>query len=104
MCDRQDLGTTLETGNLGRPTLFVYDRYPGGLGFAEKGFERIEEVLRAAGDLVGACECRTGCPSCVGVPPVDPALHDDPEVRGRPPIPGKAATKRLIALMAGETA
>jgi DEAD/DEAH box helicase domain-containing protein len=101
MCDRQDLGTTLETGNLGRPTLFVYDRYPGGLGFAEKGFERIEEVLRAAGDLVGACECRTGCPSCVGVPPVDPSLHDDPEVRGRPPIPGKAATKRLIALMVG---
>ncbi len=103
MCDRRDLGTTLEAGNLGLHTLFVYDRYPGGLGFAEKGFERLEEVLAAALELVSGCDCKTGCPSCVGVPPVDLSYHDDPEAYPKPAIPGKAATRRMLELLVGAT-
>jgi DEAD/DEAH box helicase domain-containing protein len=96
MCDRQDLGTSIEASNTGLPTLFVYDRYPGGIGFAEKAFTLLPEVLERGRDLVSSCPCRTGCPSCVGVPPLDPGVHDDPEVRLRPSIPGKAATLRLL--------
>lgn len=101
MCDRQDLGTTLEASAMGLPTLYVWDRYPGGLGFAEKSFELLHPILTAALDLVDACECTTGCPSCVGVPPLDPGIHDDPETRARPAIPGKAATRAMLAALLG---
>lgn len=101
MCDRQDLGTTLEASNVGLPTVYLYDRYPGGLGFAEKGFQRLPTVVRAGLDLVASCPCRTGCPSCVGVPSLDPGAHDDPEVRVRPGVPGKAATVCLMTHLIG---
>ncbi len=103
MCDRRDIGTTLEASNTGLNTLFVYDRYPGGLGFAEKGFERLDDVLAAALDLISACGCRTGCPSCVGVPPVDLAYHYDPDATTKPAIPGKKATRRLLELLTEAT-
>jgi DEAD/DEAH box helicase domain-containing protein len=99
MCDRQDLGAVLETSNTGEPTLFLYDRYPGGLGIAEKIFELIVPVLERCRSLVADCPCRLGCPSCVGVPPIEPAMHEDPEVFARPGIPGKAATLALLEVL-----
>jgi len=98
MCDRQDLGTSLEAANLGQPTLFVYDRYPGGLGFAEKGFEILETVLLGALDLVASCSCPNGCPSCVGLP-LRPGMHDDREDQGKGFIPAKIPTRRILELL-----
>jgi len=68
MCDPSDIGTTVDSSNTGRPTLFVYDRHPGGIGFSEKAYEMLEEAFSACLMVVEECECEDGCPSCVGAP------------------------------------
>ncbi|WP_068166308.1 DEAD/DEAH box helicase [Rhodococcus phenolicus] len=69
-CDRGDIGgvSTALHADTGLPTVFVYDGHPGGAGFAERGHARITEWLTATRDAVLACECTTGCPSCVYSP------------------------------------
>jgi DEAD/DEAH box helicase domain-containing protein len=49
-----------------RPALFIWEHYPGGVGFSAKLFRIYGEVCRAARDLVAQCDCASGCPSCVG--------------------------------------
>jgi len=49
-----------------RPTIYVYDRYPGGIGIARRLFAIDRQVLQAAWEILQACPCKTGCPSCVG--------------------------------------
>jgi DEAD/DEAH box helicase domain-containing protein len=46
--------------------LFLYDKYPGGLGLAQRGYDLIESILTAAHEMISECECEDGCPSCVG--------------------------------------
>lgn len=46
--------------------VILYDLYPGGLGFSEKAFENIEEIINNAILLVKKCRCKVGCPACVG--------------------------------------
>ena len=48
--------------------IVVYDGYPGGAGIAELGFEAADRHLAATLDVVGACACSDGCPSCVQSP------------------------------------
>lgn len=48
------------------PAVFLYDRYPGGVGFSEQLFRLHDDLLRKAEQLVESCPCGTGCPSCVG--------------------------------------
>lgn len=69
-CDRWDIGgvSTALHADTGRVTVFVYDGYPGGAGFAEHGFEVAKEWLSATRDLIAACACDSGCPSCVQSP------------------------------------
>jgi len=69
-CDRGDIGglSTAIGPDTGLPTVFVYDGYPGGAGFAERGFGEITTWLAATADAIEACECRQGCPSCVQSP------------------------------------
>lgn len=70
MCDPRDLGTHVDArGEGGWPTLYLFDATPGGVGFAEACFERFSELVRSATELVSACSCGIGCPSCVGPPP-----------------------------------
>ncbi|MBZ0269927.1 DEAD/DEAH box helicase, partial [bacterium] len=78
MCDRADIGGVVDSKNTGKPTVFLYDRFPGGLGFVEHAFRRPGEVMEAARQLVSECECDGGCPSCVGLPVLRPAQHQDP--------------------------
>ncbi len=99
MCDRSDIGGVVDSKNLGRPAVFLYDRYPGGLGFVEHAFRGTRDVLEAACSLVEECPCETGCPSCVGLPVLRPAQHQDPEVGGAWPIPDKDAARRLLRLL-----
>ncbi|MCZ2401795.1 DEAD/DEAH box helicase [Paenarthrobacter sp. Z7-10] len=68
--DRWDVGgvSTAVHADTGQPTIFVYDGHPGGAGFAERGFEAARTWLRATRDAIDACECETGCPSCVQSP------------------------------------
>ncbi len=69
-CDRWDIGgvSTAVHPDTGRPTIFVYDGYPGGAGFAERGHQVIADWLAATRDAIADCECLDGCPSCVQSP------------------------------------
>ncbi|HET9847599.1 MAG TPA: DEAD/DEAH box helicase [Candidatus Dormibacteraeota bacterium] len=68
MCDARDLGAhpEIRAPHTGAPTVYVYERYPGGVGMSARLFESAGAVLKAALDLVAQCECESGCPSCVG--------------------------------------
>ncbi|TMH21468.1 MAG: DEAD/DEAH box helicase [Betaproteobacteria bacterium] len=73
------------------PTLFLYDNYPGGIGLSVPLYDLRDEVIAGARALVSACECRWGCPACVG-----PILATD-EVGNRSP---KIAALRALDLFA----
>jgi DEAD/DEAH box helicase domain-containing protein len=70
MCDRWDIGglSTNVHFQTGRPTIFVYDGHPGGVGIARRGFDEFERLVADARRLVVECPCADGCPSCVQSP------------------------------------
>jgi DEAD/DEAH box helicase domain-containing protein len=73
-----------------RPAVFLYDNYPGGVGLSAPLFDQGGEVVAAAHALVAACDCRYGCPACVG-----PVLASD-EARGYSP---KSAALQVLGLL-----
>jgi len=70
MCDRWDIGglSTNVHPQTGRPTVFVYDGHPGGVGLTERGFEEFEGWVADTRELLRGCPCSDGCPSCVQSP------------------------------------
>jgi DEAD/DEAH box helicase domain-containing protein len=82
MCDRQDIGISIGSGDEGHepdltraglpvtlsdePRIFVYDNYPGGIGFSEPLFGVHAELLSRTRELIAGCGCVHGCPTCVG--------------------------------------
>jgi DEAD/DEAH box helicase domain-containing protein len=90
MCDRRDLGTAVgerpaspgieaewveysgaaseiaEMKEFFEPNLYLYDAYPGGIGFSEPLYRVHDLLLRRTRELIVACPCEQGCPSCVG--------------------------------------
>jgi DEAD/DEAH box helicase domain-containing protein len=90
MCDRRDLGTAVgerppspgveadwqefttamsdpaEMKEFFEPNLYLYDAYPGGIGFSEPLYRDHDLLLRRTRELIVACPCEKGCPSCVG--------------------------------------
>jgi len=82
MCDRQDIGISIGSGEQGdetaltrtgipstlseEPRIFIYDNYPGGIGFSEPLFQMHEDLLGRTRELIAGCECQHGCPGCVG--------------------------------------
>ncbi len=95
MCDVMDVGTCVDARGTGLPAVFLYDRYPGGLGFAQKAFGLLETLMNAACDLISGCPCEGGCPSCVGAP-VLPHATNDPDGSGRGRIPDKEAALIIL--------
>ncbi len=77
------------------PTLYLYDNFPGGIGFASKIFDLFPEILQRVVQLLEACSCEDGCPSCVGPPS---------EVGSRARTVATDIAKGLMAAMAEETA
>jgi DEAD/DEAH box helicase domain-containing protein len=69
-CDRWDIGgvSTALHPDTGQLTVFVYDGHPGGAGFAERGFRAARVWLTATREVISACRCEVGCPSCVQSP------------------------------------
>jgi DEAD/DEAH box helicase domain-containing protein len=53
-----------------KPTIYLYDYYPGGIGISRKVFEMRDLIWRSVQGLIQDCRCERGCPSCVG-PPVE---------------------------------
>ncbi len=70
MCDRWDIGglSTNLHQQTGRPTIFIYDGHPGGIGIARRGYHAFESLVDDAHRLVSECPCESGCPSCVQSP------------------------------------
>ncbi len=70
MCDRNDIGgvSTPLHPDTGRPQIFIYDAYPGGIGITEKGFDIIAELWQATVRAIVECPCQDGCPSCIQSP------------------------------------
>ena len=70
MCDRWDIGglSTNIHPETGRPTVFIYDGHPGGVGITERGFEQFEGWVADTAALLRGCPCSSGCPSCVQSP------------------------------------
>ena len=82
MCDRQDIGISIGSGEAGdqtdltrsghpvtlsnEPRIFVYDNYPGGIGFSEPLFGMSDDLLARTRELIAGCGCAHGCPTCVG--------------------------------------
>ena len=89
MCDRRDLGTAVgerppvrrprsngrilqrpanapDAKEFFEPNLYIYDAYPGGIGFSEPLYRSCDTLLNRTLELISACPCENGCPSCVG--------------------------------------
>lgn len=68
MCEPSDLGVTAQIRSpfTGDPTIYIYEKYPGGVGFSEQLFEAHERLIRRALGIIQQCSCPAGCPSCVG--------------------------------------
>jgi DEAD/DEAH box helicase domain-containing protein len=48
------------------PRIFIYDNYPGGIGFSAPLFDMHDELLARTRRLIAECDCASGCPGCVG--------------------------------------
>jgi DEAD/DEAH box helicase domain-containing protein len=70
MCDRWDIGglSTNVHMQTGRPTIFISDGHPGGVGISRRGYDEFARLVGDAARLVGECPCAEGCPSCVQSP------------------------------------
>ena len=70
ICDRWDVGgvSTMHQSDTGRPTIAIYDGYPGGAGIADLGYEAADRHLHTTLDALRSCGCPDGCPSCVQSP------------------------------------
>lgn len=68
MCDPRDIRVVYQVKSTftQRPTLYVYDSYPGGVGFSEKLYGLHRELFITAKKMIEGCRCEEGCPSCVG--------------------------------------
>jgi DEAD/DEAH box helicase domain-containing protein len=83
MCDGHDIGLSVDGGSLDRttrtgglggvpdalatdPNVFIYDNYPGGIGFSRPLYEMHDLLLERTRELIAGCPCASGCPSCVG--------------------------------------
>jgi DEAD/DEAH box helicase domain-containing protein len=72
------------------PTVYLYDAFPGGVGLSAPLFERREDLLRLARELVQRCDCRAGCPACVG-----PVLAADEHAA----VPPKGLAAQVLDLL-----
>jgi DEAD/DEAH box helicase domain-containing protein len=91
MCDGRDLGTAIgerppspgaesndftpmrlqdaigeNSKEFFEPNLYLFDAYPGGIGFSEPLFAVHDLLVGKTRELIAACTCEEGCPSCVG--------------------------------------
>jgi DEAD/DEAH box helicase domain-containing protein len=101
MCDRLDVGGLVDSSNFGSPTMFLYDRYPGGLGFAERGYQLFPTLLEHCLATITRCPCEDGCPSCVGLPVTQPGQQMDPDLGQGYPVPSKEAALVLLHFLLG---
>ena len=73
------------------PTVYLYDNFPGGVGLSEPLWRRQAELVQRADELIQGCDCRAGCPACVG-----PVLAAQEQGHGDTP---KTLALKVLALL-----
>lgn len=69
MCDRNDIRVHSDSESSlaeGKAAIIIYDSIPGGIGLSDKLYQISERLLDKAASIVQNCQCKTGCPACVG--------------------------------------
>lgn len=68
MCAPQDISVVYHVKDTytGKPTIYLYDALPGGIGLSDRVYEMNEELLLRAREMLLSCKCADGCPGCVG--------------------------------------
>jgi DEAD/DEAH box helicase domain-containing protein len=99
-CDTLDFSHSVGSANSPWNAVFIWERFLHGLGFTEKVYERLHEILPAALDNIRRCPCADGCPCCVGKPL---RQYDTWNVeRGEGHIPGKRAALMILDGLIGD--
>lgn len=91
MCDPRDVHvvTQMKAIHSGQPTIFLYDRYPGGVGLSEQVYRDMRVILTEVEQVIRHCPCSEGCPSCIGTS-IETVSN------------GKAASLQLISILRSE--
>ena len=69
MCDTHNLGVHYDPKAdfaQGQPAIALYDNFQDGIGLSQKLYEIHNELMRQALEVVQGCQCKDGCPACVG--------------------------------------
>ncbi|HHU49707.1 MAG: DEAD/DEAH box helicase [Caldicoprobacterales bacterium] len=68
MCDPRDIHVVYHVKSpfTQKPTIYIYDSCPGGIGFSERLYELHLELFQKACEIISECACENGCPACVG--------------------------------------
>jgi DEAD/DEAH box helicase domain-containing protein len=88
MCDRNDISVVpmIRAPFSNKPTIYIYDKYPGGVGLSKKCFTIDRLLLENTLELIGKCICENGCPACIG-PPLEAGLF------------GKKSAQKILKLV-----
>ncbi len=96
-CETLDFSHTVGCVNSPWQATFIYERHPLGLGFTERAYERLGEIMPAVLTRIRECDCRDGCPCCVGKPLRQAATWN--VERGEGSIPSKQAARMILELL-----
>jgi DEAD/DEAH box helicase domain-containing protein len=79
MADPQDIHVIpqVKADHNEKPTIFFYDRYPGGIGLSEKLYTGMSKVFIETKNMINRCQCESGCPSCIGTDTVSETAKKD---------------------------
>jgi len=79
MCDPSDVHVVPQVKAIhnDQPTIFIYDRYPGGVGLSQKVYEMIERIINESEQMINNCKCESGCPSCIGTEVIGERAKND---------------------------
>ncbi|GHH98227.1 DEAD/DEAH box helicase [Neobacillus kokaensis] len=79
MADPQDIHVIpqVKADHNEKPTIFFYDRYPGGIGLSEKIYKDMMNVFKETRSMIIRCQCEAGCPSCIGSDAINETTKKD---------------------------
>jgi DEAD/DEAH box helicase domain-containing protein len=102
-CDTRDFSHSIGSVNSPWNAIFIYERYPHGLGFTEGAFGIMDQILPAVLENVRGCSCKEGCPCCVGKPLRGRTVWN--VERGEASIPSKTSAVMILeGLLGGQHA
>lgn len=80
-CDRSDVHVTpkIKAEHTEKPTFFIHDSYPGGIGLSENIYKKWDKLLVNVLEHVSNCKCPNGCPICVGAQNTDNDVKENAE-------------------------